>query len=297
MSRARRLLGEVLFRLEPRRHRASGPDFVCIGMQKAGTRWLFDQMVARRDVWMPPVKEISFLGGLNGASADAKIAHQRRQLYPRTRLATDLPRQRRFLDDFAAHEGHAEDLDWYRRLFDMKGRRRSGDVSPAYSVLPDARIARAAAALPEARFVLLLREPADRLWSSLRMHVRAGRVDEAVLTDWPRLARHLERRQHRGWFPSQIWRAWSAALPPGRIGFWFFEDIAQRPQEVVDAICRHVGIAPGPGTRPADYNRKRHTPKSPMPPEIAAGLAAFFEAERRAAAETFGGHATAWPDQ
>ena len=43
--------------------RGSGPDFICFGMQKAGTRWLYDQMCARKDVWMPPIKEMNFFKG------------------------------------------------------------------------------------------------------------------------------------------------------------------------------------------------------------------------------------------
>jgi hypothetical protein len=39
----------------------SGPDFICIGMQKAGTGWLFDQLQYHPDFWMPPIKEIHYL--------------------------------------------------------------------------------------------------------------------------------------------------------------------------------------------------------------------------------------------
>jgi hypothetical protein len=39
---------------------ASGPDFLCIGMQKAGTAWLYDQLETHPDFWMPPLKELHF---------------------------------------------------------------------------------------------------------------------------------------------------------------------------------------------------------------------------------------------
>ena len=38
-----------------------GPDFICIGAQKAGTRWLFDQLAFHPGFWMPPVKELHYL--------------------------------------------------------------------------------------------------------------------------------------------------------------------------------------------------------------------------------------------
>src|SRR5206468_12793023 len=39
----------------------SGPDFICIGMPKAGTGWLSDQLQFHPDFWMPPVKSLHYL--------------------------------------------------------------------------------------------------------------------------------------------------------------------------------------------------------------------------------------------
>ena len=47
-------------RTAPRR---SGPDFICIGMQKAGTRWLYQQLRGHPEFWMPPIKELNFFNG------------------------------------------------------------------------------------------------------------------------------------------------------------------------------------------------------------------------------------------
>ena len=40
---------------------ASGPDFICFGGQKGGTRWLFDQLSHHPDFWMTPVKELHYV--------------------------------------------------------------------------------------------------------------------------------------------------------------------------------------------------------------------------------------------
>jgi hypothetical protein len=37
-----------------------GPDFVCIGTQKSGTTWLYDNLLEHPSVCMPPVKEVRF---------------------------------------------------------------------------------------------------------------------------------------------------------------------------------------------------------------------------------------------
>ena len=41
--------------------KASGPDFICFGGQKGGTRWLFDQLSHHPDFWMTSVKELHYV--------------------------------------------------------------------------------------------------------------------------------------------------------------------------------------------------------------------------------------------
>ena len=36
------------------------PDFLCVGAQKAGTSWLYQQLEPHPDFWMPPVKELHY---------------------------------------------------------------------------------------------------------------------------------------------------------------------------------------------------------------------------------------------
>lgn len=36
------------------------PDFICIGMQKAGTTWLAANLSKHPAVWVPPIKEIHY---------------------------------------------------------------------------------------------------------------------------------------------------------------------------------------------------------------------------------------------
>src|SRR5689334_15761196 len=38
----------------------TGPDFLCVGAQKAGTGWLYEQLRSHPDFWMPPVKELHY---------------------------------------------------------------------------------------------------------------------------------------------------------------------------------------------------------------------------------------------
>ena len=43
--------------------RASGPDFLCIGQQKAGTQWLYDMLQFQPEFWVTPVTGNNFMIG------------------------------------------------------------------------------------------------------------------------------------------------------------------------------------------------------------------------------------------
>ncbi len=104
------------------------------------------------------------------------------------------------------------DLDAYARLFALKGDGLSGDITPDYSTLDASAIARIMARFPEARVVFIARDPVERVWSHLTMHMRAARspatsTPEAVM----RLVRQALRR--RAELPDRDRRALAAACP------------------------------------------------------------------------------------
>ena len=41
------------------------PDFLCVGAQKGGTSWLYQQLESHPDFWMPPVKELHYFDKLS----------------------------------------------------------------------------------------------------------------------------------------------------------------------------------------------------------------------------------------
>ncbi len=41
------------------------PDFLCVGAQKAGTTWLYQQLDSHPDFWMPPIKELHYFDELS----------------------------------------------------------------------------------------------------------------------------------------------------------------------------------------------------------------------------------------
>lgn len=273
-----------------------GPDFICFGMQKAGTRWLYDQMCARKDIWMPPIKEMNFFKGPPLRPKNAETIEKGTTQKPHSIISDD--RDLYFIREFADVEKHLGDTEWYMRLFDYKDTKLSGDVSPNYSRLEPRKISMLSRAMPEARFVLLVREPVSRLWSYLRMRVRQKSLTEADIVDWPNVERVLRSPSvARNSFPSKVWQDWSHIVPAERIRFWFFDDICTQPSVVVNEVCEFLSTAPGPGSIPASYNRNVGTAKVAMPAAIQRNLLKYFEQEHDNCARLFGGHATRWREQ
>jgi hypothetical protein len=275
-----------------------GPDFICFGMQKAGTRWVYDQMNAREDVWMPPIKEINFFTKRCLKEGNLRALENNTGSLPLIAHPSDELKRQEFCRHFSTYDPARSDLEWYRALFDLKGDRLSGDVSPNYSELETDDIRLIAKELPRAKFIMLIREPVDRVWSALCMALRKKKVSAETITNWDTLLPSLaKRRREMKSLPSALWKRWSSEIPEDHIRYWFFDDICSRPNEVVDEICGFLEIKPGPGALPANHNSKQGNQKVNMPDHIRERLVEYYAEEIKACADVFGGHAITWREK
>jgi hypothetical protein len=293
---------------------AYGPDFICIGMQKSGTGWLFDQLQHHPDFWMPPIKEIHYLDRDVPTMGNAHKILERMQ-NARRRKKTRLPRHRpwdsrdfQFLESAITLRGKPMNIAEYAALFRHKQGLISGDVTPGYSGMSDGAIGLVAAHLPDVRIVQLVRDPVERLWSQLSMASRRDKFDAGLLADADAfrafLARANEPQEVAGHlidipkvsYPARVAERWARHAPEIRFRHFFFDDIANRPEEARGAILAYLGADPQKGNEaiPADRNPKSELEKLSMTDEIRAILAAFFAEELRACAARFGGHAETW---
>jgi hypothetical protein len=147
-----------------------GPDFILIGQQRAGTRWLYDQLRSSDRFWMPPIKEISYFKGSIFKKAELH------QLLEMTRGGdcADLSEA-----DLACLR-HLEHLPNnraitsgdYLRIFSFKGDRISGDITPKYEKIPKKKIIDVWNLVPDAKLVYLIRVPVQRRGDGKNPHGR-----------------------------------------------------------------------------------------------------------------------------
>ena len=259
--------------------RGLGPDFMCVGAQKAGTQWLYDQVAMHPEFWMPPLKELHYfdLPGTRvkkaeriyrGASRNlAKYNATRAQILRRPLERRDLV----FLRDFIALPKRI-DVERYAHLFDRKRGAIAGDVTPGYSGLEPKVIAMIAARFPALKVVYIARNPVDRFWSAFNMRLRRGdipaRTDVAAAKAFARLA-GVKRRSSSSTAVSR----WRNALSKGQFGLFFFDDLLEDPLELRHRILSFLGGSPELGG-PVDvgFNRKEAQTKVDMSDEMRAAV-------------------------
>lgn len=280
--------------------KTEGPDFICVGLARAGTGWLYDQTISHPDFWMPPYKELRYFGSKfpSPKMRDDLLVLRRRIRSGGSRLkgSTAPPMDARdagFVDRALAMVGAEANLDAYAALFSPKGDLLSGDISPNYAFLDEDVVGTIAARFPRAKILLMLRDPVERAWSHWRMHnrARASRPDDAgAFRTFIERAQTTER-----WSPTVAAQLWGSAFGE-RYRHVFLDDVALSPDRTRAEILSFIGADPARSSPlGADHNRKRQ-PTLPRPPEIQELMRAAFADERRRCAETFGGAALAWAD-
>ncbi|MFN3651446.1 MAG: sulfotransferase family protein [Armatimonadota bacterium] len=231
------------------------PHFLGIGAQKAGTSWLDRNLRYHPELFLPEEKELHY---------------------------------------FDRHWGRS--LRWYARWFEAAGDRLPGEITPAYGVLPPDRIRLVRSLLPDARLIFIMRDPVERAWSHVQMHYWMRRRKKVEEIGRARLLKALQR-------PGLIARSsysetldqWTAVYPAEQLYVGFFDDIAERPQELLREIFRHLGVR-----EEIEWERLplrevvRRGGGAPMPPEVRELLEARCAPELERLEARFGARVGRW---
>lgn len=264
----------------------AGPDFLCVGVHKGGTTWLYQQLDCHPDFWMPPLKELHYFD---------QLSRVQRSSSPRCRDERD----RRFLESINSLSAKPYlDFEHYARLFEPKGPLLSGDISPNYSILTKEVIRRVVRYFPNLKVIFLARDPVERLWSHLSMEVQYHQIEPFDVTDIDEIDRNLLRRGLllRS-YPSAIAARWKRHVHPDRFRIFFFDDLQRNPAELRRRILDFLGADPDKADTgvPADYNSWERAGKLPLSDKVRSHLAQFFKKELKSCAARLGGAARNWP--
>jgi hypothetical protein len=262
------------------------PDFLCVGVHKGGTTWLYQQLDSHPDFWMPPLKELHYFD---------QLSRVQRSSSSRCRDERDL----RFLESINSLSAKPYvDFEHYARLFESKGPLLSGDISPNYSTLTNKVIRQIIAYFPNLKVIFLARDPVERVWSHLSMEVHYHQIEPFDVTDIDEVNRKLLRRgMLLRSYPSAVVARWKRYVHPDRFRIYFFDDLQRNPTELRRSILDFLGADPDkPGSQvPADYNSWATMEKLLLTDKVRSHLAHFFKKELKTCAARLGGPAKNWP--
>lgn len=281
-----------------------------LGAPKTGTSWLYAYLSGHPDCALPPVKEVHFfdagiaggvdwqqdhlvrqIGGLRdrlarveAGEAAGRPANIRRRIAAMERLLAvqviGMRDPRAYLDFIYAGAGEAKLV---------------ADITPSYCLVPQARLREMAALVPQTRFLFIMRDPVDRIWSQCRFDAvnRAARDPELQ----PEAAAGFAvDRVLRGEAPEVMARSDYAAvikklsvLAPEQVMILFYEDLFT--QDTLDGLCAFLGIAPRAGAFDVPRNR---SPQMPLSDERRAGLQRMLAPQYAAAQDRMGALPEPW---
>ncbi|QZY30224.1 sulfotransferase family protein [Nocardioides coralli] len=206
-------------------------------------------------------------------------------------------------------------LEWYESQFTPRPHHRQvGEATPAYMYDPVAR-ERLGATLPEARILVILRNPVDRAYSHYWHKRRLGdetleTFEEAIEAEPERRARDQVKKRigfayvDRGHYASQV-EALFANHGRERVHVLLLDDVSRDQVGTMRAVLEFLGVDP----QPAEHlefprsNKYRVVDESgaqaaaaytPMSPETRARLTEHYTESNERLAELIGRDLSSW---
>ncbi|MGJ8588066.1 MAG: sulfotransferase [Yoonia sp.] len=233
----------------------------CVGATKAGTTWLYRYLHDHPECAMPAVKEAHYWDTFDTERCEKQLVAFRTRLRVMRAAKVQanaegrgwqVENMDRRINEMkaliAALEGDRADDSAYAAWL-LGGRDAAkviGDITPNYATLSDDALARMRDLSPNTKFLYLIRDPLDRLWSHIRMQARRQRQEHEVYERKSNniLYRILNRghEQHileRGDYPKVI-RKLRRVIPEGRLLIQFAEDLFTA--EGLARLCAFLGI-------------------------------------------------------
>lgn len=199
------------------------PNFFIVGAAKCGTTSLYSELRKHPDVFLPEIKEPHYFARCPPASKP--------------------------------WETHCSgDLSAYQQLYiDSAGRSAIGDASPSY-LLDEESASRIHAVRPDAKIIVILRDPVARAHSAYLMNQVGGYEPSSI--SFKDALRQDIARENKGWgvsrmyveagmYCSQVHR-YLDLFGSEQVLVLLSEHLKNKPQDLYAGIARHLGITPEP---------------------------------------------------
>jgi hypothetical protein len=180
------------------------PDFLCIGVQKAGTSWLYENLRLQPEIFMPDKKELDYFSN--------------------------------------SYQLYSYPLSYYSSYFDQAQKKLKGEATP-YSDLPIERIQLIHKIMPQVKLIIILRNPVDRIWSAGLMHLvraRQQKFEEILESEFQHF---LEKEEIlKQGFYTDLLKNWRVYFPDSQLHISFYDDLMNDPKLFLQNVLHFLGI-------------------------------------------------------
>jgi len=227
------------------------PQVLCIGAQKAGTTWLYENLARHPEVFVPPeVKEVHYF-------------------------------------DFLFHHPLAD----YAEVFAAGRGQVRCDITPNYGRLRAERIRFCHRVMPDARLIFLMRNPVERAWSQAVMDLAKRsnrRFEDVPAEDFQKHFRSPSIRGNGGY--CDMIDRWLAVYRREQLFVGFFEEVTRDPRALLTRIFRHIGVSEDVRWEDFPLTERIHAGLgAPLPDAYRVSLEEIFAPEIERLARRFGG--------
>ena len=237
-------------------------DFWGIGAQKSGTSWLYSNLKNLPNFELPPIKGLHYFDRSPSYPTPNTISEtffSKRILSPQyiksqhikkaiNRILSSFVR-RNFKDLRFYLKWYFSDYDdaWYLSLFKIYDKFK-GEITPAYSILNEKDIERMYRLSPNAKLILMLRNPIERAWSNYRhskkwiVNFSFENVKYSEIIDFIESEGQLLRSDY-----IRTMNTFSKIFPKDQILICFYDAIIDNPErllsEIIKFICKDIDIS------------------------------------------------------
>jgi len=225
-------------------------NFWGIGAQKAGTTWLYYNLSKTDGFLIPPVKEFHYF--------DRDIKYPSPNFLSETRVKdriTSLPflikagksilkslLKGKFKNVGFFLKWYFSDYndEWYKSLFAHYNGTK-GEITPAYTMLSKEDISRMYAVAPNAKLVLMLRNPVDRAWSHFRhikKRIKGFSLDDVEVKEILAFMQS-EGQELRSDYARTI-KNYTSVFPKEQLLIGFFDAIIDNPEQLLEEIINFL---------------------------------------------------------
>ena len=230
------------------------PHFICIGPTRTGTTWLYETFRKHPQVWLPPVKELKYVGegtvipaySLQQLTLSGHWHYREMRSLP-FRMLGKVLLGRENLENLAwalrysLRPGASEfSFEWYSALFTNRKHQLSGDISPIYYHLPESRVSELSQHSHQTKVLVFVRNPIERVWSTALKALAANNKRDPDDVTRDEFISHFDYA-HRQW-PSyeSVIDLWKRNFPQVFVGR--FDDLQENPQLFFRDVCDFFGV-------------------------------------------------------